>query len=175
MRYLIIALIMFSSNSFSASYSICSEKDSRVQLPVSPIARISKEKNNSGCTATLIGKNCAITAGHCVSNLHKGEFNVPNSIEGEPVQSTQEDTFFIDPNSIKFQDEGRGNDWAVFKFKKNKKTGLYPGDLFGHFEVENYEPKNSDLLKISGYGIHYNDKQISYTLLSAQGLSLIHI
>jgi V8-like Glu-specific endopeptidase len=168
MKYFLTILLCSSSLSAS-NYSICSETDSRVQLTTSPIARLSKQDGNRGCTATLVGKSCAITAGHCVKNLYRGEFNVPNSINGEPVQSQKEDTFFVNPESIEFQDEGRGNDWAVFNFKKNEESGLYPGDVYGFFRIENYEPKNSDFLRISGYGTHYDNDQMTYTLLSATG------
>jgi V8-like Glu-specific endopeptidase len=169
MKYIILILLLSTTSVIAFEKSICSESDSRVQLPNNPIARLSKQDGDRGCTATLVGENCAITAGHCVSNLFRGEFNVPNSVDGEPVQSQAEDIFFVDPNSIEFQDEGRGNDWAVFKFKKNEKSGVNPGDQFGFYDIETYEPKNSDVLKISGYGTHYDNEQMTYTLLSALG------
>lgn len=169
-QILLLAALSFTILSHASVKSVCSEEDSRVQLPFEPIARVSKMGRHSGCTATLISKNCAITAGHCKDTLFKGEFLVPDSINDEGQTALAENTFPIDATSIQFNDGGRGNDWAVFKFENNEKTGFAPGEVFGFYEVENYEPKtNQDLLRISGYGIHWDNKELSYTLLSATG------
>mgnify|MGYP000456975786 CR=1 FL=1 len=168
MKYL---LLLISFNIYASNKSICSATDSREQLFNKPVARLSKSTGTKGCTATLIGKSCAITAGHCVKNLYRGEFNVPNSVDGEAIAANKEDTFLIDSKSISFQDEGRGNDWAVFKFSKNKLTGKYPGEVFGKYEIELYEPTTSEPLRISGYGAHYDDNTLAYTLLSAVGFA----
>lgn len=164
-----LSIILSSTNSYSTIKSICSARDSRVQEQALPIARMSARDNNRGCTATLIGKSCAITAGHCVKNLYRGEFNVPNSINGVPDQPSADDTYFVDQSSIVSQDEGRGNDWAIFKFKRNLKTNQFPGEVYGYYDIESYEPKKSDLLQIAGYGTHYESQELTYTLLKALG------
>jgi V8-like Glu-specific endopeptidase len=135
-----------------------------------PIARVSKNGINSGCTATLIGENCAITAGHCEDHLFKGEFNVPRTIDGVAQPAQAEDTYLVDKSSIVFNEGGRGDDWAVFRFKENTQTSLNPGEVYGFYEIELYEPKTQvDLLRISGYGVHWDDNTLSYTLMGATG------
>ena len=169
---LILLPTLFSINLSASIESICSEKDSRVQAYQKPIARISKVGSHSGCTATLIGTNCAITAGHCEDHLFKGEFDVPNSIDGTGQPSSLENTFTIDQSSITYSEDGRGNDWAVFKFNNNEITSLAPGVVFGSYEIELFEPKTqTDLLRIAGHGMHWRDNSLSYTLLSATGFA----
>lgn len=168
MQFLIIFIILFSSFSYSSPYSLCGD-DNRVSISKAPIARLSNEKGQRGCTATLIGKRCAITAGHCNRKLSFGEFSTPYSVDREPTPSAEEDLFPVDQESVIFHDGGRGNDWAVFKFKKNKITGKLPGEVHGYFEIELHEPSNSELLNISGYGTHYTDPSLNLTLLQGEG------
>lgn len=169
-KQLILIPTLLSFNISASVKSICSEKDSRVRVFDEPIARLSKAGINSGCTATLIGANCAITAGHCEDHLVKGEFNVPLSIDGVAQPALKENTFTIDQTSIEFNEGGRGDDWAVFKFNNNEVTGIAPGVAFGFYETELFEPKTQkDLLRITGNGVHWSDNSLSYTLLSATG------
>jgi V8-like Glu-specific endopeptidase len=171
-KYFLLLPLLYTMNLSASVDSICSEKDSRVQMQNEPIARISKKGINSGCTATLISENCAVTAGHCEDHLFKGEFNVPKSVDGVAQPAHEKDIYFIDKSSIVFNEGGRGNDWAVFKFKKNENTNLNPGVVYGFYEIELYEPKvQTDLLRIAGNGVHWDDNTLSYTLMGATGFA----
>ncbi|HEX4924823.1 MAG TPA: hypothetical protein VFV50_12090, partial [Bdellovibrionales bacterium] len=55
-------------------------KDERVASALKPIGRIMKSATGpTGATATLIGRSCAISCGHCKAFLGLTQFNVPPS------------------------------------------------------------------------------------------------
>lgn len=105
-----------------------------------------------GCTITLVGKACAISAGHCVNELKIAQFNTFINHKKE-LYSRPEDTYEIDQRKLEGQNQGAGKDWAVFMLKPNRVTGLYAGDVQGklRFSLQKSLPANLSLT-ISGYG-----------------------
>ena len=140
------------STSFAGTKSICGQ-DERILSNEPRIARLSNLEKEAGCTATLIGKSCAITAGHCLAALKRGSFNTPLSHNGEPQPSQQQDIYSIMQETIVYKDEGPGEDYAVFNFAPNNLTGKFPGELQGFYNVNlTKRPLKGALIRITGYG-----------------------
>lgn len=138
--------------------SICGVDD-RVPSSDPKIARLVQSQGDGGCTATMIGRTCAITAGHCKSVMVLAEFNTPMSKNGNAVGSAPEDVYEIDQASITYKNGGQGQDYAVFKIKPNAITGQYPGDVQGNYNVAFKTPKAGDRLRITGHGVDYSDPE----------------
>lgn len=154
---LIILIFSTSFTSLANHKSICGSNDDRILSFEARVGRLSTLEKNSGCTATLISDSCAITAGHCKPVLIKAEFNTPESVDAIPQPAAKEDVYLIDQESIVLQHEGIGKDWAVFKFKKNKYTDKYPGEVQGYYDVYFGKVKRGNKIRITGYGIDRND------------------
>ena len=74
--------------------SICGTKDLRQISYDSKVARARAIGDNAGCTVTMIGKSCAVSAGHCTSTFDIIEFNIPDkSDKGENTFAAAEDTY----------------------------------------------------------------------------------
>lgn len=157
-QFLSLLLLISSTQLFANAKSICGNTDDRILSNESKIGRLSTLDQNRGCTATLISDSCAITAGHCQPVLVRAEFNTPESINAEPQASEPQDVYMIDTDSIKLEDMGPGNDWAVFKFKKNEITGKYPGEMQGHYDVSFATVRKNATIRITGYGIDSTDE-----------------
>lgn len=156
MKKLLIVLTglsLLTVSAFAAPKTICGENDDR-DLSWNPkVARILKRGDIAGCTVTLIGKSCVVTAGHCKVTFEIAEFNTPASRNGRIVNSRPEDTYEVVQESVKFKNGGVGNDWAVLRLDKNSITGKYPGELQGHYEISSsFIPKQGDTVRITGYG-----------------------
>lgn len=151
--------------------SICGGVDDR-ELSYDPsVGRIYKDSKHYGCTATMISENCALTAGHCVEPaLEMVEFNTVASREYQPVPSRLEDRYEVDMSSVQFSNEGRGDDWAVFKLKPNAITKKTAGSVQGFYDVDFfYEPIVGDRLVIVGYGIDADDPIRNFAQQSDEG------
>ena len=142
----------------STTKSICGVDD-RVPSSDPKIARLVAAQGEGGCTATMIGRTCAITAGHCKSVMVLAEFNTPMSKQGKAQGSAPEDLYEIDQSSIFYKNGGQGADYAVFKIKQNAITGQYPGDVQGNYSVSYAIPKADDRLIITGHGVDYSDPE----------------
>jgi V8-like Glu-specific endopeptidase len=154
---LIISItLLIASISFASVKSICGEDD-RVLSFNSKVGRLSEDGEHKGCTATMIGNSCAITAGHCERVLIRAEFNTPISQDNEPQASDKKDLYYIDQSTIFSQDDGPGKDWAVFKFKPNSITGKLPGSIQGNYDVSFDKIKKGIKIEITGYGIDNGD------------------
>lgn len=147
-----ITSTLLAANAFAGVKSICGANDDRVLSFDSKIGRLSVEGKHKGCTVTMISETCGITAGHCVPVLERAEFNTPESINNEPQPSALVDVYPVDKSSIALQDEGPGKDWAVLKFKRNKITGKYPGQVQGYYNVSFKKLANNMQISITGYG-----------------------
>ena len=157
-KMLLGALTLVASiNTYADGKSICGNNDDRILSFEPKVGRLSTMTDNKGCTATLIGDSCAITAGHCKPVLIRAEFNTPISQNGQPQPSADEDVYLIDQDSIKLQDEGPGKDWAVFKFKPNLLTGKLPGQVQGYYDVSFDEVSKGQKMRITGYGVERGD------------------
>ncbi len=165
MNLRLLGILLISSPFIHAGEkSICANYDDRVLSNESAIGRASSANRLIGCTATLIGKSCAITAGHCVDAAEKISFNVPESTSAGPQESAEVDIYFRNKDFLRYKDMGEGNDWAVLKILPNKITGLYPGEVQGSYKVESTKhSKKGDLIRITGYGADKDTPEIAFS------------
>ncbi len=157
---LIFALlfILLASQAWTKEKTICGETDDRILSNESEVGRASKKNGHIGCTATMISKSCVISAGHCLNAISKVSFNVPQTVAKIPRASAATDTYFLDKSFIKYDDNGEGKDWVVFKLNKNSVTNLFPGEVQGHYKVRLHESvKKGQAVRITGYGSDEND------------------
>ncbi len=134
------------------SFTICGSRDERRLSFEKEVGRAIRPSAKMGCTITMVGKSCAISAGHCLNELKIAQFNTFINYRKE-LASRPEDTYEIDQKKIEGQNQGVGNDWSVFMIKKNKVTGLYPGDVQGRARFSLQRTLPSQLaLTITGYG-----------------------
>ena len=162
-KYLFI-LMALSLNSFAVEKSICGDSDDRVLSNDKKIARASALNKLAGCTVTMIGRSCAVSAGHCVDVLEKASFNVPNSDKYGPKESKKEDIYLRTKDYLRYKNNGEGDDWAVIKLLPNNITGKYPGDIQGHYTVNTSSaPMAGEQVVITGYGVDNNDPEISFS------------
>lgn len=112
---------------------------------------LKKPTQHAGCTATMIGKSCAVTAGHCKSYLKFIEFNVEALDSSlQPPNKDPKNIYTIDKRSIKYK---RGStDWAVFKVNRNSITNKFPGELYGHYKITTDDIGIGDIVSVTGYG-----------------------
>ena len=148
----IAATLFISMSSYADEKTICGDNDDRVLSFEAKVGRLSTLKGNKGCTATLINDSCAITAGHCERVLIRAEFNTPESIGSLPQPSQKEDVYLIDQDTIQLQNDGPGNDWAVFKFKRNEITNKLPGEVQGFLDVSFKRVRKGKKIRVTGYG-----------------------
>lgn len=168
MRNLSLFAILFLC-SFHSFGMICGEDD-RIPAYDSRIGRMKLSFVDSGCTATMISKNCALSAGHCLKHMKTLEFNVPLSIRGKTQYAAPQDVYQIDQDSIVYKDIPPSTDWAVFKVKKNMMTKLSAGEANGFFPVSFEAPEVGIELMISGYGRDSRgDGAHNYTLQTDRG------
>ncbi len=134
--------------------AICGNSDDRILSYDPKIGKVIKNIDSEiGCTATLIGKNCAITAGHCISLLKYVEFNVQAALpDGSWPAKNLSDIYAVDPNSIIYKNIDI-HDWAVFKLLPNTETGKLPGDVQGFYKISTQKPKRRQRIYITGYGL----------------------
>ncbi|WP_127717567.1 serine protease [Halobacteriovorax sp. HLS] len=151
---------LLSLSSFASEKSICGATDDRVPSNNPKVARaLDSRTGTGGCTVTMIGRTCAISAGHCKSVLKIAEFNTPMSDSRGRIQHPgEEDVYEIDQDSIVYKNGGIGNDYAVMKVLPNKKTGAYAGDVQGSYNVSFEKPNVGDIIRITGYGLDRNDR-----------------
>lgn len=147
--------------------SLCGERDDRELSYKSFVGRMYHPDKETPCTATLIGRSCVITAGHCFPVFEAVEFDVPlSSQEGRMQRSLPENQFAIDKSSIELETptgpETSHLDFAVMRLLPNKLTGLWPGDLFGHAELNFYSACPKTELEIIGHGKKSSDPTINF-------------
>ncbi len=153
-------LVLFSSVVVQArefdTRSLCVSEDRRAPSQNLYVARANRTLHDvgGGCTATLIGQGCAVSAGHCIDYLHFLEFNVPSSTEkGHVRHSGEKDVYPVDRESLVYKDGQIGDDWAVFRVLPNVAFGHRAEDSQGGHYLVNFSPLplGSKLL-ITGYG-----------------------
>jgi V8-like Glu-specific endopeptidase len=132
------------------------------------VGRLRKERkgNYLFCTATLVSRSCALTAGHCSIVFEVLEFDlevVPNRFRfGSP-----ENVFVVDRSRVIKSSNGKGDDWAVLPLKPNRKTGRYPGDDRPIVPLASRQPLASDVVFVTGYGAAENE--FSFSQQSSEG------
>lgn len=164
MKNLTLAITLLASmTTLAKDKSICGPSDDRVVSSNPKVGRLLEDRSGEGgCTVTMISKSCGISAGHCRTVLGVAEFNTPGSVNGNIQHPEEKDIYDIDTASIKYKNGGPGNDWAVFKLKPNKETGLYAGEVQGTYAVSFEVPEVGTTLRITGYGLDSEpDKNLS--------------
>lgn len=154
---IVVSLFFISSQAFAKDKTICGERDDRTPSYNQKIARVLKRGDRAGCTLTMIGRTCAVSAGHCDITFEIAEFNTPLSRNGQIQHPEPEDIYEVDLSSVKSVNGGRGNDWAVLRLNKNKITDKLPGDIQGNYDVSFMTPKKGDMIRITGYGADRGD------------------
>lgn len=132
--------------------SICGDTDDRMPSTEARVARIREESARAGCTVTMIGSSCAVSAGHCTTTFGIAEFNTPPSRDGRIQEPKPEDVYNVDDESVVYNNGGQGKDWAVLRLKENEITGKLPGDVQGKYNVSYESPNVGDVIRITGYG-----------------------
>jgi V8-like Glu-specific endopeptidase len=147
-----MALLLTTSAFATRTFTICGEKDDRRPSFVKQVGRAVKPGAQVGCTLTLIGRSCAISAGHCFNDLKIAQFNTYHNKAGI-LLSKPEDTYYIDDLSVLSQNSGHGKDWSVFKILPNEMTKRYPGDRQGYLKTNmNKFQRHGSSVTITGYG-----------------------
>lgn len=162
--------LLVTTSLFAGVKTICGENDDR-DLSFNPkVARILQVGDPAGCTVTLIGKSCAVSAGHCTSTFGIAEFNTPISRNGRIQNSKPEDTYEVDQASVRYVNGGMGNDWAVLRLKANNITGRLPGDVQGKYEIAtDIVPTSGEVIRITGYGRDSADADRNFAQQSHTG------
>ncbi|WP_127717181.1 serine protease [Halobacteriovorax sp. HLS] len=170
MKSILFLIVFISLNSQASDKSICGDSDDRTLSNDRKIARASSLNRLAGCTVTMIGRSCAVSAGHCVDALEKASFNVPDSDETGLKESIKEDIYLRSKDYLRYKNNGVGNDWAVIKLLPNKVTGKYPGDVQGYYSVALEAPiRLGDKVTITGYGLDQNDPNLSFSQQTNSG------
>lgn len=156
--FLPLICLLFSSSIYA---DICGPQDDRAFSTDPRVGKITKYNSPGGCTISLIGKNCALTAGHC-SGLQVAHFNVPKSINGVPQEARLEDQYEVENGQ--FNLAGVGADWGVVKLRPNTITGKNAHDVQGMFKY-NLKARKKMNIKIISYGYVDNN---SYPVKSGE-------
>ena len=165
-----LLLVLLGSSILASDKTICGSSDNRVPSYNPKIARASELKNLAGCTATMIGRSCAVSAGHCVDSLEKLSFNTPQSQSGKPQASRPEDIYLRTKDFLRYESNGEGKDWAVIRILPNEVTGRYAGDVQGFYSVElKDKPSKGDRISITGYGVDGADMENNLSQQIHQG------
>lgn len=147
------ALLFTMTEAQAAQKTICGEVDDRLPSNNPMVARSIRSGDNGGCTLTMIGKACAISAGHCHSTFEIAQFNTPMSQNGRIGYPAPEDSYEVDKSSITYRNGGMGNDYAVLRLLPNSVTGKLAGDAQGYYPVSFTAPNIGDIVRITGYGL----------------------
>lgn len=121
------------------------------------------------CSAALISKSCALTAGHCSFVSYVMEFDIPDG-KGKFTYGSPENTFEIDRKLSTFESDGKNKDWAVIKLKPNSITKKLPGEERGFFEISKDDFQPSDRIAVIGYGAAEN----AFSFLQQRGDGIIN-
>ncbi len=170
-KYLLLSTLclVFCLDSFAARSCESKDRELTNRLEIMRIRSHLNEKDSS-CTAFLISKSCAVTAGHCSEHFEWAEFNLPMSFGEEITNSAPEDTYRVNRKSAKFNFGDFGNDYGVFQLERNKVTGLYPGEAYGYLELSISRPVEGDEMQIIGYGQSFKNINSYLSQKSSEGV-----
>ncbi len=134
--------------------SICGLVDERELSQDATVGRAQRFGRLGGCSITMIGRTCAISAGHCLGSLEEIHFNtdVTRNEEGEINIPAPESIYNVDSESIVHFFKGVGKDYAVLRLAPNQVTGSLAGDVQGFLPVSFEAPNEGDIIRITGYG-----------------------
>lgn len=145
--------------------TICNNFDDRVASNDPRVGRMRKWNlgppgslnTDASCTAWLVSNGAVLTAGHCIRNggIPAGsviEFNVPASLpNGTNVPAAVIDQYPIDVVTIGYEDNGRGEDWMVFRLNPN--GGRTAHIVQGFFRMTKLTPNAGTTLRVTGFGL----------------------
>ncbi|MBI2518942.1 MAG: trypsin-like serine protease [Bdellovibrio sp.] len=154
---------------FAADKTICGPSDDRDLSDNVKIGRVLERGAPAGCTITLIGRSCVLSAGHCIGTFHVAEFNTPPSSNGRIAHPAEKDIYEVDRASIVSKNNGQGDDFAVFRLKANNITGQYAGEVQGHYNVSFDPPRVGAMVRITGYGADRSQGDRNYAQQSHVG------
>ncbi|MEW6055338.1 MAG: trypsin-like serine protease [Bdellovibrionota bacterium] len=133
--------------------TICGSTDERAPSKSKPIARMMKVENGAGgCTGTMIGLTCMVSAGHCKSYLNFAQFNVPPSDDQGKVRYPEPSDQYPVSKVYGYQNDGPGNDWAVYRLRPNPVSEKLPGEVQGFLKARKEVPQVGAAIRITGYG-----------------------
>jgi V8-like Glu-specific endopeptidase len=146
---LTIATLLFSSSVWAGqSKSICGLIDDRTPSSEPRAGKlVKKTSKTSGCSGSLIGKNCMISAGHCTAHTYFAQFNQKANGTALP-----EDTYTVNRKTMVYADAGSGSDYSVFKLNPNPITGKSAGVAQGFYKVRYTPVSVSEAISVTGYG-----------------------
>lgn len=161
---LLVGLCLIMVNVQASEKSICGTDDRASSFDPKIARALGSLTARGGCTITMIGKRCAISAGHCDSTFDFVQFNVPESSDrGIINHSSSEDTYRVDKDTIVSVDRGAGNDWAVMQILPHADTGKLAGEENGFYEVAFDGLDVGDSVSVTGYGYDANDPERNFT------------
>ena len=161
MKYTLL-IIGILSISFSSYAEICGKKDDRIPSFEKAVGRFVKAGETGGCNITLIGNNCAITAGHC-GDKEYAEFNVAQAVLGIPGLADEKDVYQVE--SYISENKGIGSNWGVVKLKANNITHKKAHEVEGFYNVGLRAPVKNSNIKVISYGGANNE---SYPVKSGE-------
>lgn len=175
---------MLSVTLFASSHqkTICGQ-DERVPSDLSKVGRLlGSMSDGGGCTVTMIGRTCAVSAGHCAPTFGFAEFNTPASRNGRIQHPAQKDIYPVDKKNSEHHYGGIGDDWSVVRVLPNTITGKYAGEIQGHYDVSYQAPVAGDIIRITGYGLDRSDpdrnlaqQTESGEITKVRGSSMYHV
>mgnify|MGYP002884468629 CR=1 FL=1 len=151
-QMLLLAYLMMPSALLAGDKSICGSWDDRRPSYDPRLARVQKKVAKSGCSLTLFGRACAITAGHCDKHFVEAHFNVPMSNKDGTINSSVSEDIYPVRFIIDSSADGKGKDFAVLMLGKNLLTNKLPGEVQGHYDISLERPKVGQYVTVTGYG-----------------------
>lgn len=156
-----IYLILYLSMTNLLWASLCGEDNRTPSYDPRVAQLVTSPKSKSGCTASLIGNKCLLTAGHC-----RGHFKLAR-FDGE--LSSPESLYELDAKTMTGDNRLYSHDWAVYQVKRNILTGLYPGEERASYELDFSLPKEGEKVTITGHGYAQIDGAPSYIQQKSNG------
>lgn len=146
-------LFILSLKTYAAeNRSLCYLEDRRALSDYTQVGRLQQSGHLSGCTLAMIGRTCAVSAGHCAPVLEEVHFNVPQTEFYFPLSSSNDSIYYVDRSSIEISDSGQGRDWAVFRLRPHHETKKLAGDIQGFFQVSAEMPLEGEDIVVIGHG-----------------------
>lgn len=133
--------------------SICGDFDNRGGSNDQRVGRI------PGCTAWLVSTGVVLTAGHCLTGLPPTlsgvmQFNVPASAANGALRpALMTDQYPILSNTVTWQNNGTGDDFAVFRIGPSADgTGKQAHRAQGFFHMTPRAPPEDATMRVTGHG-----------------------